>query len=456
VELVRKGGRADRWIELFLFGLMVFAPLMRGGNRHAAIWVLELTCALVLALWWVSKHAEDEFPWRAGLESELRMAWWFLCLAAFVYLTPLPAWLWKWLPGHSGYFELLQAFSPEAAQAWRPVSLMPDATALTLLAAVPLLAMYLGGRYLRSAAIVVMIRLALLMGVCQALLGMLQLGSAFRMLYFSADFANAAIGTFANANHLANYLVMLFPLALTLAWKTQDGVRGLLYTLTVLILFIGVFATSSRAGVLTLVLVSLIWAHFKIKGVRKSKWRWSIWAAVAVVLAGAFWFLAQHGLLGKMGLTGMSGTASMRGGIYASTLAMAWQFFPLGVGPGAFAGVFHGFEPKHLYTVVDHAHNDYLQGLAEWGVVSIAVLVAMGVFVWRQAKRLRKQGTDVDAHDVSVGLRWTALMGVVVLGLHCTVEFPAHIPANAMLAAFLLGVFMRPRLIAQPRVKGGI
>lgn len=113
--------------------------------------------------------------------------------------------LWGALPGRSVYL-------PAPGGGWLPLTLTPDATAASLLASIPLVAAFVFARTATFAHFKFVVK-ALVLGACvQAVLGLLQAGP-FKALYFDAEFAVSPIGSFANANHFANYLAMSLPLA---------------------------------------------------------------------------------------------------------------------------------------------------------------------------------------------------------------------------------------------------
>jgi O-antigen ligase len=123
----------------------------------------------------------------------------------------------------------------------------------------------------------------------------------------------------------------------------------------------------------------------------------------------------------------------------------AMAYWPWGSGLGSYRWVFPAFHPPELGRyLVDLAHNDYLQLLMELGVWFVAIaglavaLVAQRALALLRASRNRRGGwREADRLAVACGL------GALATALHALVDYPFHIPANAMFAAFLLGVFLR-------------
>ena len=93
----------------------------------------------------------------------------------------------------------------------------------------------------------------------------------------------------------------------------------------------------------------------------------------------------------------------------------------------------------------ERAHNDYLNTLADWGVVGAAlvavalVLLFWGVFrIWRHVER---EGDDLRSRQSNrMAFVLGATTGLVALLLHGVTDFNFHIPANALAAVALMAL----------------
>lgn len=125
-----------------------------------------------------------------------------------------------------------------------------------------------------------------------------------------------------------------------------------------------------------------------------------------------------------------------RPAIYAATLAL-WRDFPLlGVGLGNFQEVFPRYQPPAAgQDFYDYTHNDYLQLLAETGLIGFLLLVGCIAGVLRRAAHFWSEVTSEQR-------LWLAgiLTGIVAMLLHSLVDFNLHIPANALLFVTLLAL----------------
>jgi O-antigen ligase len=82
---------------------------------------------------------------------------------------------------------------------------------------------------------------------------------------------------------------------------------------------------------------------------------------------------------------------------------------------------------------VDHAHNDYLELLAETGIVGGLCALGFVVLLFRRA--LTNLQSDQSAFILAA--RTGALVACSGLLLHSLVDFNLHIPSNALLFALL-------------------
>jgi len=112
---------------------------------------------------------------------------------------------------------------------------------------------------------------------------------------------------------------------------------------------------------------------------------------------------------------------------YRNTVEMIEAYAGAGVGLGSFSYIYPRFEKEYEKGWLNHAHNDYLEVLAESGVAgggalvagAVALLVVMAV---RWARR-----RDSLVRGVGVG----CLVGVLAMLIHSGADFSLRMPANA-------------------------
>lgn len=432
---------------------------MRGGNRNVALIALEgVALVFLVALSAGAGRSASRPSPRSLLIAFLALspAW-----LALVYLLPLPASLWAAIPGRELYRELL-AGAGIAQAGWLPLSLAPDATTVSLLAGIPLIAAF-GAGYLSNVR-----QLQLVLGVfagvafAEIVFGLLQLaGGTSSSLYFGSTWGlGRAFGTFANPNHFANYIAMALAAYIWLGWmQIQDRRRRpatfaehrmaekrmvALWSAGAILLLVGILMSRSRGSALTgipaamaaLALVLTLGA-----GARSARGPLLI---IGGVLAAGIALVGIDGVVSRFDLQRMAGDAPLRVIQASTTLEGAAHFFPFGAGWGTYLEVYPRFQPASLVGTADYAHQDYAQMIFEGGVFAILLMAA---FAWLAIGRaILLARLAVREHRLRREAMAAAVCGLGLLGflLHSLLEFNMHIPANAIAAALLAGAYLRP------------
>lgn len=387
----------------------------------------------------------------------------FPFLLGVIHLTPFPLTAWAETSGRGIYIETMRLVG-QTPNAYEPLSLNPQATWTSLLAALPLLAGVVLGFHATVEQIRSMGKMIIGLAMVQVMIGLLQLalgGDSF--LYYDGGYPDSAIGTFANRSHYANFLIMAMCVYLWVAFTTTAApahtgsrrrrstaagtlnlAQKIAWTAGGLLLAIGVLISRSRGAALTGLPVVLIgWMAFA--GLRAGRQGWRTVATVvllglvgAVILFGVD-FLSARYVGGSLG-----DSASFRKLISNSTFDGAMQFWPWGAGWGTYEAVYPRFQPQAAAGYVEHAHNDYAQLLFEGGIFAATALGIWVVLYLSRAvgmlKLLRQQRT-LENEPMLVVVSGLALLAVMS---HAWVEFNLHIPANAVFAAFLAGIYLRP------------
>jgi len=436
--------------------MVVWCSVIRGGNRYVALQLLEVFAFTVLTgLIWRLYTAPDCLR---ALGQGFRKWALITLLAAPVWvgllqLLPLPFGLWSALPSRTDLAALIAALQNDALT-FLPLSLAPEATRASLLAGLPVVACLALGIFGTQRQTGVLLRVWVGAALLQASLGLLQMGP-FPALYFGLE-SNELVGTFASKNTYSNFLVMTLPLVVwRLSAHSGKGYNAdrrfqWLWGLTMFTLLAALLAAGSRTGIATGLLVTTLavaMLSFQTSG------RWgglptAGWVLLALLLlallaGGVDWVARFDGdlLVADDALRGLNRRSAWKG----------VEFFgPLGAGLGSFATVFPRFQAPELGRhLVDLAHSDYLQLMMDLGVFALPLgAAALGLVLNRawgmaQARRSTKGWAATDQLAVACGL------GALATALHAWVDYPFHIPANAMLAAFLLGVFLREPTPAQ-------
>lgn len=271
-----------------------------------------------------------------------------------------------------------------------------------------------------------------------------------------SDYGWRASGFYVCPNHLAGLLEMLTMLALAYAcWGTGRATWRVLAGYCALMCLAGVAITGSRGGYVSVVfglgafVILSLWA---VQLTRRGGFLLmlaGLLASAVVIVGGAMLFMSQSETLHAR-LDQVYEPTNLRLLLWQAALRQ-YHLSPItGTGSGTY--LFYGRQFR-LSMVQDdpiHVHNDYLELLAEYGVIG-AVLCGFFLVVHltvglRGLKRIVREQIPLDAPRLSddLALNIGALSAVAALSLHSVLDFNLHIPANAVFVAFLFGLLAVP------------
>lgn len=459
--------------------LLGAAPVLRGGNRQIVLAGLLAISAALLAFLLGSLSFDRLFGRSPAVGERRRTArgnLGFTLALAFVVsspfwlgllqLTPLPASWWGTLAGRDLYFDALAAAGGIGPHAL-PLSLNPQATTTALLSGIPAAAALLAALYLPRALVEKCLAVLLVGGASQMLLAVLQFwmgaGSA---LYFGVDSASGFVGSFANRNHLADFLVMLLPV--WFYWFAQStnrrgedsgdrrfGGKSALWLFYGFALLVVTLATLSRGGLLSAAVVltaSTLLLGLKLKSRLNRKQHIALAVAAALFAMFAIVGVGTERVGERLNKATVEVDALTRNNFTTATLEGAQAFWPWGSGAGTYESVFPRFQAAESLLYVEYAHNDYAQLLMELGLSGLLLALVVAGLVLAQFRHLWRGYRAERRLTGELALRAWCGLGAAALLLHSTVEFNMHIPALALTAAFLLGVYLRPLHPARAKV----
>jgi len=137
-----------------------------------------------------------------------------------------------------------------------------------------------------------------------------------------------------------------------------------------------------------------------------------------------------------------------RTSVWDATIGMIRDYPVLGTGLGTFGPAFRLYQPSYSAGRFDHAHNDWLQAVAEGGVV---LLVAFALAIWLAFRKGRPGGRAAWPDP----LRSAAVASVTAVLVHATIDFPLHIPAIAATTAVAIGMALACQTVAQGETRRG-
>lgn len=253
-------------------------------------------------------------------------------------------------------------------------------------------------------------------------------------------------GTYISPNNLAGFLEMILPLAL--AWTLVSRLKH------VVKIFIGYAALAVLAGIaVTLsrgswISVGLVLLGFFGLLLFHRTYRLPSAVLLVLLLAGGLYFVPRTGFFQariKQVTANDRFNDSARFELWMPAVRLWKENVWFGIGPNHYNYRFRAYRPQSEQRQPDRVHNDYLNTVTDLGVVGVLVaasawtLLGIGAFkTWRYVR-----GTSGDlggGNSNKFAIVLGASLGLVGILLHSVVDFNMHIPANAIVAVFLMAI----------------
>ncbi|MBL8516635.1 MAG: O-antigen ligase family protein [Betaproteobacteria bacterium] len=465
----------DDWLYRLWIVALLWAPLPIGSVDAWALATLQAMVFGLLAAWCVGCMLG-----RLEVSKTFRAARWYVLLCVLwlgygaLYLIPLP-------------LDWIAALSPRVATLHaETLALQPGARTLaidlfaaqshwlksaTYMAAFALTLLLVNTRKRVRQLAFTLVFLAFLISVYGIMMHLV--GGRIDWLGTPMHHGAVAIGTYFNRNHFAGFLEITLALGIGLliadtvdrnadSWKKR--LRNVLewifspkfrLRLMLCVLVIALVSTRSRMGntafFASLLITGIVGLVLSRHAPRGTMILLTSLIAIDLFIVGS-WFgveklaqrLEQTTLAREVGKTpvpalapGQEESLEQRQDAAVDTLPMIQDHLLLGVGPGGWAGSFLNYRgPMVAEGIFEHAHNDYAEFLAEYGVIGFVMLALM--VLWALAMALRAQWVRRD--PLMRGISFASLMGVLSILIHSWVDFNLQIPANALYFMVLLAL----------------
>jgi len=378
------------------------------------------------------------------------------CLAVIAaQLLPLTASARDRISPHAGQIDAaLRLDAASGAVPLQPLSIDAESTAWALAVGAAYVGLFLCARSIFARGGVRTVSRGITwLGLGLSLLVAVQRATSPSMLYWyfkPLDAGASPYGPFVSRNALATWLAMAVPIAVGYAVARDQSDRrsnvGLAAKLAAMdstqlwlagaacLMTGAVFASLSRAGILAI--GAGVLAFVAVARSRIHRGRAIAWTSVglgAVALIGLMF--ANFGAL-AMRLQGTTEAGVWgRRAIWRDTWRMAQDFWVAGVGAGAFEKGMLLYQQGSRVFFFNHAHDEYLQILAEGGLLlavpAALAAVAGGLVI---ASRLRLDRTPI------FWIRAGAIAGMVAVAVQSVFDTGLRTPANGALFAIVAAI----------------
>lgn len=436
--------RQSRTIFALLFVIPIFAVLLYGSTDVSALIPLAILTA-ILGGCWIAR------TWRSGVleinPDKIQLPLIGLLILGLIQLLPL---------GDAGIHQ--GVLSVPASNA---ISIDPYWTRIFLVRLVGYIIFFAAaltfidseGRCRRALAVIIAF------GGVIAFVGILQKLASPDAIYGVRKPSGAIpFGPYINSHHFASLMVLISgPAIAHLLGRGISKQIKLLVAISAAVMAIAVPFTSSRGGVIAyLAMLSVAILAWFYRSGKKEHRSWT-----PIIAGGALLLLIVVGSLVYLGgeASMLRGFGVQRAGEDISSgrfhfWSVAWQIFLanpiLGTGLDSFAMAFTRFDTESGIFRIEQAHNEYLQMLADAGIIGFLIVMSFIVLLVRKAlTRLKEESDDLVRTTVIGGLA-----GCVGIFVHSIFDFPLRTAGNAYMFLLVIAVMFAPVALKSHRSSG--
>ena len=264
-----------------------------------------------------------------------------------------------------------------------------------------------------------------------------------------------ARGFYWNANHLAWLLNFAGAFALSIGvWGRVSLWPRLLLLYGAAMFFGASILTQSRGGLLGAGAALVVFAILSARGLVLGAWgsRGRMFGLVALALLvtlGAAWQAYESSDLAQYRIL-KAGEENYRTAVW-ETAFRQWQSEPLvGTGLGTFTNFARQYRLRSDALDDIFAHNDWLQSLAEIGLIGaglgFCVLLLHLFSGWRSVMVDLRQRIEVGGSPVSLkaAIQMGAMSSLAAFAVHSFFDFNMQVPANALLSCVSMAILASP------------
>ena len=400
-----------------------------GTVDYPALAIFQVGAALIVAFWVVD-------AWRSGTLRLSRnvLQWPLIGLIAIGLIQVIP------------FGSVADAGSALAGPIPRTLSLDPYATRLTLIQLFALL-IYFGAalayidspRRLRT-----IVRTIIIFGFVLGFLAIIQaLISPMKIYGLREPPLAVPFGPFVNRHNFAGYMEMTLALPLGMMFSgAVEREKRLLYLTAIALMGVALLMSGSRGGMISLIamiffLVAISAVRAKVEGIAPevSERTRHIITRVGLGLAlllgigvGVTLIGGESSLSRFMDSVSANDPTTGRTQVWRVTSSVIKAHPVLGAGLGAYGVAYTRFDPRNGVNRAEQAHNDYLQVLADTGIIGALFGLLFIISLFRMGLE-RRHSPDIFRRGVATG----ALAACFAVLVHSFFDFTLHTTSNALL-----------------------
>ena len=269
-------------------------------------------------------------------------------------------------------------------------------------------------------------------GFLVAIFGILQHLTFNGKLYWFREmrFGGIPFGPYVNRNHFAGFAELVIPTALVpLVLGKVRRERRFAVVVFALLPVVALFLAASRGGIVSF--AAEIGVLTLLLALRRAGGRHVL--AGGVVLLLAFMLVSWLGVRQILERFSSMQSLEVTGGKRASMRHDSWRIFRdhpwTGTGLGTLPIIFPAYESLYDAKFVNHAHNDYLEMLADTGLVGAFCCASfLGLLFFSSLRHLL-----VSDKSFAAALHLSGLVACCGFLVHSLVDFNLHMPGNALL-----------------------
>jgi O-antigen ligase len=383
-----------------------------------------------------------------------------LCLVvAAIELVPLPSGVHDALTPNGTAVSRAVALGAPAPPPRAPTSIDPESTAWALALGASYVALFWAAREIFAfGGVRKTVRGISIVGLALTVLVAVQRTTSPKLLYWRwqpLSAGAAPYGPFVNRNALAAWLAMAIPLAIgyVIARWQSDRERGpgfaaavaaidsttLLLAGSACLMMVGLLGSLSRSGIFAAGIGLTMFIVLSQARATSGRAAAGVAASIVAVVAIASMYANLGALAVRMQETTELGEWG-RPVIWRDTVAMIRDFPLTGVGAGAFKRGMLVYQQGSRQFFFNHAHNEYLQLVAEGGLL-LAVPAALAVVAGVTAIGARLRGD----HSAMFWIRIGAIAGLIAVAIQSVFDTSLRTPADGILFAVVAAIALHER-----------